>query len=504
MKIFLTDDVRRIDRYTIDQEGIPSRDLVRRVAERVSVEIMSRWRPSKPLIIFAGPGNNGADALAVARILVDQGYQPEVLLFNINGNALSRDCRLCRDELLAAGDVKFTEIVNRFEMPELTSGHLIIDGLFGSGLNAPLQGGFKTLVQYINEAGATVVSIDLPSGMSGDWNPLSVNRNIVHASLTLAVQFPRLAFFFADNHQLVGEWRTVDIGLSIKAIRSTPTKYHLVEEQDVRRVLHPRPEFSSKADFGSALIVAGSYGMTGAAAFAARAAISAGAGKVTVHAPRCSVSVLQTLIPEAMVEADKHDIVFTDWTPRFTPDALAVGPGIGTHDVTQKALELLLKSSKKPIVIDADALNCIAARPALLAMIPPLSVLTPHAGEFDRLFGEQTSAEARLIKAVEMSRKHNVIIVLKGRYTATVRPDGKVYFNASGSPALATPGSGDVLTGVITALIAQGHRPEIAALTAAFIHGRAGEIAAESKGEYGVLASDIANAVGPAIKSIMS
>lgn len=503
MKIFTNDDIRAIDRYTIDEEGVSSRELIKRVADGVTTEIMGRWRPSKPVVVFAGPGNNGADALAVARQLGEAGYKVDVLLFNINGNSLSRDCRLCRDDLADVPGVHLTEIVNSMKIIDITRNHLVIDGLFGSGLRGSLEGGFKSLVRFINEAHATVVSIDVPSGLSADWNPLSVNRDIVHANLTIAIQFPRISFLMADNEELVGEWKVIDIGLSRKAINATETKFHYITEYDINRLLRPRQEFSSKADFGSALLIAGSYGMMGAAVMACRGALRSGAGKVTVHAPKCGNMVLQTSVPECMFEADRNDLAFTEWTPRFQPDAIGMGPGLGTQEATVKAVETIVKTWKKPLVIDADALNCIARRPALLNSLPRMSIITPHAGEFDRLFGEQPTAESRLLKAVEMARQYNIIIVLKGRYTATVRPDGRVYFNSTGCPAMATPGSGDVLTGIITSLAAQGYHPELAALIGVFVHGFAGQVAAEDHGAYGVTAGDIADNTGRAIKELM-
>lgn len=503
MKIFNTDQIRAIDRYTIDVEGVNALELIERVAEGVTCEIISRWRPNKRIAIFAGPGNNGADALAVARMLIEQGYKPEIFLFNIGGNRLSADCKASRDRLLELGDIDYTEVKGNFTLPDLSRNHLVIDGLFGSGLKEPLSGGFMALVRYINESNATVVSIDVPSGMFCDWNRGAINRNIIHANLTLAVQFPRLGFFISDNADLVGEWKVIDIELSVDKIKETPSDYYMVEKNDVRRVLQRRKSFSSKADYGSAMIIAGSYGMMGAAVLAAKGALRAGAGKVSVHSARCGYNILQTSVPEALYEADKHDIAVTNMLLQRQYSAIAIGPGIGTNELTINALEAFLKASSEPVVLDADALNCIALRPTLLNHIPILSIITPHAGEFDRLFGAQTNAESRLLKAVEVARYYNLIIVLKGHHTATVRPDGKIYFNSTGNPAMATGGSGDVLTGIIVALMAQGYKPEISALLGAYIHGEAGDIAAEEHGQYGVTAGDIANNVGRAIKSIM-
>ena len=252
------------------------------------------------------------------------------------------------------------------------------------------------------------------------------------------------------------------------------------------------------------MLVAGSYGMMGAAVLAARGALRAGAGKVSIHTARCGFNIIQSSVPEALFDADRHDIAITDINLKHEYNAVAVGPGIGTNDVTVNAVEMFLKQAKGPVILDADALNCVAKRPTMLNHIPVLSIITPHAGEFDRIFGAQPSAEARLLKAVEMAHYYNIIIVLKGHYTAMVRPDGKIYFNSSGNPAMATAGSGDVLTGVICALMAQGYKPEISAIIGTYIHGVAGDIAAEEHGQYGVTAGDIADNIGRAIRDIMA
>ena len=425
------------------------------------------------------------------------------MLFNFKGNSLSRDCRQAKHELLSTGYQGLVEIIDRADIPPITPDHLVIDGLFGSGLRDPLEGGFKMLARVISESGASVISIDVPSGMFGDWNARVIGRDVVHATLTLAVQFPRLAFFLSDNADLVGRWKVLDIGLSNRAIMETHTKYFYVERDEVREVLRKRKPFSSKADYGHALLFAGCYGMTGAAVLAARGALRSGVGKLTVHSARAAYPVLQSQVPEALFSPDRQEYVISDMSSRFKCTAIGVGPGIGANDVTRGAFETLIKSYKRPMVIDADALNALAQNQALLDHIAPGSILTPHAGEFDRIFGDQTSAEARLLKAIEVSHRYKIMIVLKGHYTATVRPDGKVFFNSSGTPAMATAGSGDVLTGIITSLLAQGYKPEAASVAGVYIHGRAGEIAAETEGDYGTTALDIAQAVGKAIKSIM-
>ena len=503
MKIFNTENIRKIDRITIEEEGVSSQELIRRVAEGVAGEIIGRWSPSTPVVIFAGSGNNGADALVVGRLLLEAGFYPRILLFNFKGNSLSRDCDMSKRELLATGYNGLMEIIDRAELPSLTPDHLVIDGLFGSGLRDPLEGGFMMLARNISESGATVISIDVPSGMFGEWNARVIGRNVVHATLTMAIQFPRLSFFLGDNAELVGKWKVIDIGLSNRAIMETPTKYFYVERDEVRAVLKPRKPFSSKSDYGHALLFAGCYGMAGAAVMAARGALRSGVGKLTVHSARAAFPVIQSQVPEALFSADRHENVISDMSARFNCSAIGVGPGIGTNDATRGAFETLVKSYKRPLVIDADALNAIAKNQTILDHIAPGSILTPHAGEFDRIFGTQTSDEGRLLKAVEVSHRYKLLIVLKGRYTATVRPDGKVFFNSSGTPAMATAGSGDVLTGIITSLLAQGYKPETASVAGVYIHGLAGEMAAETQGEYGTTAMDIASCVGRAVKAIM-
>lgn len=505
MKIFTADQIREIDRKTIENDGITSLQLIERVAEGVAVEVVSRLKANSRISIFAGPGNNGADALAAATMLYDQGYKPEVFLFNIGGDKLSADCATMRDRLLRQWpDADFTEIIKQFNRSHLDRNSIVIDGLFGTGLREALSGGFRELVKFICDSGATVISIDVPSGLSVDWNPNAVARNMVHATVTLGVQFPHLSFLMAENADIVGEWKTIDIGLSATEIRRMAPAFYYVERPDVRRLLKPRHPFASKSDFGSAMIAAGSYGMMGAAVLSARGALRAGVGRLTVFSPRCGYETMQTSVPEAMFAASNADLAIGEIHASHPYNAIAIGPGIGTSEATTNALERFLTLYDKPLVLDADALNCIARRQTLLHHVPTHSILTPHAAEFDRIFGQHSGSEARLVKAIEMARFHNVIIVLKGRYTAIVRPDGLVYFNSSGTPAMATPGAGDVLTGVITGLLAQGYNPEVAALAGVYIHGLAGQLAAESEGTYGVTAGDIAANIGRAIKIIHS
>ena len=399
--------------------------------------------------------------------------------------------------------IYFTEVSREFNPPYLSDKDVVIDGLFGSGLNKPLMGGFVAVTRYINESGAYVVSIDLPSGLFGEWNSQVNRRDIIHASLTLAFQMPRLSFFFEENYTVLGEWKLLDIDLDETKIKELPADYMLVESRNIRPLLQKRLPFTGKRDYGSALLFAGSTGMMGAAVMCSRSTLRSGAGLVTVHGPKGGISILQTAVPEAMFEPDRNEHFITDMRIHHDHQAIAVGPGIGTNGQTIDALEALLKSGVSPLVLDADALNCISKRPSLLSLLPAKTIITPHIGEFDRLFGEQRSSEDRLKTAIEMARQYGIIIVLKGHYTATVRPTGRVYINPTGNPGMATAGAGDVLTGIIAAFLAQGYKPEHAATIGVFVHGLAGDIAAEKIGEFGMTAGDIAAYAGRAIRMII-
>lgn len=504
MKIFKSSLIREIDNATCEAQNIDSIELMERAAGAVSCEIISRFLPNQRIVIIAGPGNNGGDALAVARMLFEQGYRKlEVFLFNV-GTDMSHDCVEERSRLLSVEGIDFTEVRREFNPPYLGQNDVVIDGLFGAGLNTPLKSGFMAVARWINESGAYVVSIDVPSGLFGEWNDNVKRRDMVHADLTLAFQFPRLSFFFSENDHVVGKWQLIDLDLDERKMKELPADFMLVEARSIRPLLRKRMKFTGKRDYGSALLFAGSTGMYGAAVMCARAIMKSGAGLVTVHSANMALNILQTAVPEAMFEPDRNPHFVSDMKIHHDHQVVAVGPGLGCNEHTSEALEELLKSVKTPLLLDADALNCIARRPELLTLLPTKTVITPHIGEFDRLFGECKSSEERLRKAIEMAGKYNIIIVLKGHYTATVRPTGKVYINSTGNPGMATAGAGDVLTGVIAAFMAQGYCPEHAATIGVFIHGLAGDLAAEAVGEFGMTASDISDNVGRAIRAVIN
>ena len=491
MKIFTSSQIKELDKYTIEHEPVKSIDLMERAAHAVAAAIMDRWTSDVPVVVFAGPGNNGGDALAVARLLIDNGYRVQTFLFNISGH-LSADCAENRQRLTdSKGRPAFTEVTQEFDPPRLEEGMLVVDGLFGSGLNKPLAGGFASLVKYINASPAQVVSIDVPSGLMTEDNTYNVRANIVKADVTLTLGQQKLAFLFPENRQFLGETAILDIGLSREGIEAIDAQYSLTTEDDIRPLLRPRSPFAHKGTMGHVLLVAGSYGMAGAAVLAARACLRSGAGKVTVHTPRRNVQVLQTAVPEAVLHLDKEETTFSETMATDDFQALGIGPGLGITEQTAIAMVAQVRRATCPVVADADALNILAARHAWLMQLPKGIILTPHPRELDRLEGQCVDSYERLTKAQQLAEKLQAYVVLKGHHTAVCMPDGKVAFNTTGNAGMATAGSGDVLTGVITALLARGYKQREACLTAVYLHGLAGDLAAHELGEESLMASDI-------------
>ena len=399
MKIFTAAQTHELDKYTIKHEPITSIDLMERAARALTKAIMARWSKLSPVVVFAGPGNNGGDALAVARMLTEQGYQVQTFLFNITGN-LSPDCKENRNRLLSKkGTPLFTEVTQEFDPPQLETGMLVVDGLFGSGLNKPLSGGFASLVKYINASAAQVVSIDVPSGLMTEDNSYNVRANIVRATLTLTLQHLKVSFLFPENQQFIGEVKVLDIGISPEAIDATDAQFTMVGQEDVSCLLRSRDPFAHKGSMGHALLVAGSYGMAGAAILAAKACLRSGVGKLTVHTPRRNVAVLQAAVPEAVLHIDREETAFSEAAPADDLQALAIGPGLGTGEQTSIAMIAQLRRAQCPVVVDADALNILATRHAWLQQLPKGVILTPHPKELERLEGQCTDSYERLTKA---------------------------------------------------------------------------------------------------------
>ena len=466
MKILTCTQQKEADAYTIANNDILSINLMEKAASLIANEICKRWDQSHRIVVFAGAGNNGGDAVAVARMLFTKNYNVEVYLFNIKGT-ISEDCMTNIKRLQECGFTAYHEISNSFDPPKLFEEDVVIDGLFGSGLNKPLSGGFASVVTYINTSSAQVVSIDLPSGLMGEDNSNNSRQNIIHADLTLSIQLPKLAFLFPENEDIVGEWKLLDIGISPEFIRQTDTPYIITEAQDVSQFIKPRKRFAYKNNFGHAFLIAGSNGMAGASVLAARACLRSGTGLLTVHVHY---------------------------------QAIAIGPGIGQEEETALATLDQLADCYIPAVLDADAINILSSHRNYLNRLPKGSILTPHIGELERIIGKCNNSFERLTKAKELAAYLQCYMVVKGAYTVVITPQGKFYFNPTGNPGMATGGSGDVLTGIILALLAQGYQPENAARLGIYVHGLAGDIACRRMGEISLTASDIIDALPEAWK----
>lgn len=492
MKIFTSAQIHELDRYTIEHEPIKSIDLMERAAKAITHAITEEWTTHTPVVVFAGPGNNGGDALAVARLLINEGYKVKTYLFNIT-NHLSDDCVLNRQRLLDGKHAKdLIEVTAKFDPPELTADMLVVDGLFGSGLNKPLAGGFASLVKYINQSPAKVVSIDVPSGLMSEDNTYNVRANIIHAYLTLTLHERKLSFLFGDAQQFIGKLKVLDIRLSPEYIQKTEAQYHVLEENDIRSRLLHREDFAHKGNMGNALIVAGSYGMAGAAVLATRACLRSGVGKVTAITPKKNYDIMQIAVPEAVLQMDHEETAFTEAVDTDGFDALGIGPGLGRQETTAIAMIAQIRRAQCPIVADADALNILASHRAWMQQLPKGIIMTPHPQELDRLTGSPANADyERLHRTCELAKSLQAYIILKGHNSALCLPNGNVFFNPTGNSGMATAGSGDVLTGIITALLARGYHQQNACMVGMYLHGLAGDLAAKELGKESLVASDI-------------
>lgn len=463
-----------------------------RAAKAITHAITEEWTTHTPVVVFAGPGNNGGDALAVARLLINEGYKVNTYLFNIT-NHLSDDCVTNRQRLLDGKHAKdFIEVTAKFDPPELTADMLVVDGLFGSGLNKPLAGGFASLVKYINQSPAKVVSIDVPSGLMSEDNTYNVRANIIHAYLTLTLHERKLSFLFGDAQQFIGKLKVLDIRLSPEYIQKTEAQYHVLEENDIRSRLLHRDDFAHKGNMGNALIVAGSYGMAGAAVLATRACLRSGVGKVTAITPKKNYDIMQIAVPEAVLQMDHEETAFTEAVDTDGFDALGIGPGLGRQETTAIAMIAQIRRAQCPIVADADALNILASHRAWMQQLPKGIIMTPHPQELDRLTGSPANADyERLHRTCELAKSLQAYIILKGHNSALCLPNGNVFFNPTGNSGMATAGSGDVLTGIITALLARGYHQQNACMVGMYLHGLAGDLAAKEIGKESLIASDI-------------
>ncbi|MDZ7744003.1 MAG: NAD(P)H-hydrate dehydratase [Bacteroidota bacterium] len=501
MKILPIDKVREADEYTIKNEPIASIDLMERAASRCYKWIRKRSRKNQIFRIVVGPGNNGGDGLVLARLLAADKFRVEVIILRFTDKE-SGDFSINLERLKEQGKATLTELQENDELPVFRKKDILVDGIFGSGLTRPVKGFIASVIEAMNESGALTIAIDMPSGLFADKNTTGTESRIVKADYTLSFQFPKKAFFFPENDQYTGEWEVLPIGLHKDFIQEVECNDYFVLKKDAMEILHHRKKFSHKGTYGHALLVSGAYGKMGAAVLAARAAMRSGAGLVTSHLPGKGYLIMQTANPEVMTSIDRSGEIFSE-VPDLGPyTAIGVGPGLGTSEQTSNALKLLIQNSGIPMLFDADAINIISENKTWIPFIPKGSIFTPHPKEFERLTTKADDDFHRNSLQKEFSIKYSCYVVLKGAHTIISTPKGKCFFNSTGNPGMASGGSGDVLTGIILGLLAQGYTQLEACMLGVYIHGLAGDYAAKKLGFESLIAGDIIDKLPKAFKKI--
>ena len=487
MKILNAEQIREADKYTIEHEPIKSIDLMERASRAFVGWFEEKYQKERRIIIFCGTGNNGGDGLAVARILSFRKWNVSTVIIRKSAKK-SQDFTINYLRLAEVRDLHNIETTNDLNI-DVGKKDIVIDAIFGSGLTREIKGIYASTIKYINESGATVVSIDVPSGLFIDT--ISSKKSIIKADHVLSFQLPKLGYLIPENSAYVKSWSIADIGLDEQFINSQDSKREYVDKLFAKNLLNPREKFAHKTDFGRILLLSGSYGKMGACVLCAKASDRAGAGLVTAHIPKCGYDILQTTVEEVMTSTYFEKRYLTGIPDTAEYNAIGIGPGIGQHIDTYEVIAQLLEKYKKPIVFDADAINILADEQSFMKQIPKGSILTPHPGEFKRLVGFWNDDFERLEQQIAISKEYKVIVVLKGAHTSISTPGGKVYFNSTGNPGMATGGSGDVLTGIITALLGQKYTPEHAAILGVYLHGLSADLAVKQTGEESLIASDI-------------
>ncbi len=489
MKIFSSQQIQLIDKFTIENEPVASIDLMERAANELFYAIMEDFDFGRQkFLIIAGPGNNGGDGLVLARILTNLPCDFKTIFCNFSENT-SPDCNTNLHRLQEK-DAENLQIVTDPARVIIDNDRVIIDCIFGTGLTRPVTGKFAQLIDLVNNSGNTVVSVDIPSGLFGEDNAGN-DGSIINATYTYTIQFPPIASMFAENYKYFGEIKIVDINLSQLAIEETNSNFFIVDKEFASANFKKRGRFDHKGNFGHALLIAGSYGKAGAAVLAAKACVKAGVGLLSVHLPEKLIDILQISVPEAMISIDSDSIMFSAITDFEKFDTAGIGPGLGTDKITKKAVITFINKFENKLLIDADALNILSETENFKSILKPGTILTPHPKEFERLFGKFEDSYHRILFMQKFSVETGVIIVLKGGITTISLADGSIYFNTGGNPGMATGGSGDVLSGIITSLLAQQYTPENAAILGVYLHSLAGDLAAEKLGENSLIASDI-------------
>ncbi len=511
MKILSAEQVRAWDKYTIDNEPISSFDLMERAALAFTYWFTNIYDSEKNVFVFCGTGNNGGDGLAIARLLHQRFFNVQVFICKISKNE-TEDFKKNLEMLPHRAEILRGYINEGEAFPPIPKDAIIIDAMLGSGLTRPIEGYWADFFQYLNTSENEIVAVDIPSGLFADRHtPQGVIVTAsgarqagvtIEAHRVLSFETPKLAFLMPENQQVIQSFDFKSIGLKPEYLEEIEFYNLFITEDMAFNLLKKRHRFAHKGTCGHALLVCGSLGMAGAAILSARACLRSGVGLLTIHTPQCNRLILQTAIPEAMCREDAINDVVTHIEDCLSCNTIGIGCGLGKDKRTVKALKDLLKNYTNPMVIDADALNIISENKDLLKCLPANSILTPHPKEFERLFGSTNNDFERLELLRESAKSLNINILLKGAHTIMANTEGVCFFNSTGNAGMATAGSGDVLTGIITGFLAQGYEPSSAAILGIYVHGLAGDLAAERVGQEALIASDIIENLGAAFKKI--
>lgn len=502
MKLFLTDNIKLLDSKTISYEPITSLQLMERATTYCFDWICNNIELNRKIAVFAGIGNNGGDALAIARMLCNIDKEVEVF-FVLFSDKITDDCN---ENLKSIVNLKIPIIYINPKKDIITLNlhdTLIIDGIFGSGLSKPIDGWVAEVIKSINESNSEVISIDMPSGLFGEDN--TNKGQIVKATHTLTLEQPKLSQLFAENSEFIGDLHIVPIGLHPQAKLEISTMFNYLQQSDIKLLIKSRSKFSHKGTFGHAYIFAGKYGMMGANVLATKAAYRTGCGLVTSHVPVKGVDIVQVSVPEALLSIDESDYILTSISDNINDySAVLFGPGVGCKCNTVKAFKRLLEIVKVPLVIDADGLNIISDNKEMLDSLPINTILTPHPKEFERIFGKFDDPFKRVVFMQKECIDRQINIVYKGANTIIVTSKGECFFNSTGNSGLATGGSGDVLSGIIVSLLAQGYSCTETMQIGVWIHGLAADIAVGDLCEHSLMAHDVINYISKSITTTIN
>lgn len=489
MKILFTEQIQQAYNQTIKKQNITCKKLMERASKQVFLWLQENTDLNKKVVIYVGVGNNGSDGLAVAQMLSKAKRNVEVFIVNFNENPTEEFLKNL-GTLVRNKKVKINDLYSCSEIPEIPSDVIVVDAIFGAGFNRYVSDWMQCIFEKINESGAYVVSIDIPSGLYLDRIPM-MDEVFVQPNVVLTFQVPKLIFLLPETGKYIPNWQILDISLDTSVIDEIDSDFHFVTDEDVAKIYKPRDKFSHKGSFGHALLVGGSYGKMGAMVLSGNAVLRSGAGLLTMLSPQSGYEILQTAVPEAMVITSEGKKYLSPTKVFFEPSAIGVGVGMGTQPQTAETLfDLFEQYTNTPFVIDADALNILSENPKEFSKIPKNAILTPHPVELERLIGSWKDDFDKIKKAKKFAKKHQIIVIIKGAYTMIT--DGSHFWvNSTGNAGMATAGSGDVLTGILIGLLSQGYSSLESSILGVYLHGKAGDKIASEKGQENLIASDL-------------